>query len=462
MENSTYISSLLVIQIDQISSLVHFNRRTMCKCPEGYTGDHCETEVNLENTAQIEEECSLECQNGGICEFDWITVQRTQEQFDSTMKCTCSDGFEGYLCENVRTVSNEDNIDLQEACTKQCFNDGACAWHWISTTNSTDNFVKNMICECAEGFSGDHCEKISSDNSCVMDCHNGGTCVYRWQTSPRGTDSLVQNMGCKCAFGFTGPSCEIEVDESSESESRCSLKCRNGGECVFAWLDSNNQNYIRNVYSSSMMICECPAGYMGMHCEYTADLCQDGTLCLNGGACVKDSFKGGSFSCDCSDVSDTDGSLCLASSSPSICDDDVIGMNSSSFCLNGGKCDSIMVDGSASGRHGCRCPDGFGGDHCELNASSSMANSNNGHEDKMDSMGTKTVLVVAVMVGAAAIVSLIARVYYLTRNKSSIEVPPLPIGCVLQEDGSEIVSNKARLELQGLEQQSSSTSNEIL
>ena len=71
------------------------------------------------------------------------------------------------------------------------------------------------------------------------------------------------------------------------------------------------------------------------------------------------------------------------------------------------KCDSIMVDGSTSSRHGCRCPDGFGGDHCELNASSSMASSNKCHEDDMDSKGTKTVLVVAVLVRAAAIVSLI-------------------------------------------------------
>ncbi|KAL9969518.1 hypothetical protein ACROYT_G021740 [Oculina patagonica] len=51
-----------------------------CQCMLGYTGDHCETDID---------ECqSVECKNGGICE-DGI----------ASFTCTCADGFSGELCE---------------------------------------------------------------------------------------------------------------------------------------------------------------------------------------------------------------------------------------------------------------------------------------------------------------------------------------------------------------------------
>ena len=68
-----------------------------CTCVQGYTGDHCETDVD---------DCDgVECQNGGSC-VDGV----------NSYTCTCDLGFKGEHCEKI------------DACALSSCQNGA-TWH---------------------------------------------------------------------------------------------------------------------------------------------------------------------------------------------------------------------------------------------------------------------------------------------------------------------------------------------
>ncbi|CAH2315845.1 crumbs homolog 2 isoform X5 [Pelobates cultripes] len=83
-----------------------------CLCKPGYTGQHCEVNVN---------ECaSNPCRNEAIC------VDKVNKYL-----CFCVPGFQGYHCE----------IDINECASKPCQNNGTCI-------NSVDQYE----CDCATGY----------------------------------------------------------------------------------------------------------------------------------------------------------------------------------------------------------------------------------------------------------------------------------------------------------------------
>jgi hypothetical protein len=103
--------------------------------------------------------------------------------------------------------------------------------------------------------------------------------------------------------------------------------CQNGGGC-----DLGSPGYI----------CECRAGYMGVHCDTDIDECSSAP-CLNRGTCTDGAV---SYSCTCSDGYAGDN-----------CGYDVDEC-SSAPCLNRGTC----TDGADS--YSCTCSDGYAGDNC--------------------------------------------------------------------------------------------------
>jgi hypothetical protein len=424
------------------------NEHHQCECPEGFTGNHCEDAVSVNDRAEDgeadEEDCTLECQNEGTCKLEWETIAGAMDQFEQVMSCKCTEGYEGQLCEE----ENQEATDEEDECTKSCFNQGECVWQWNSSSaRGSHEFAREMICECPEGFTGEHCDQTTGQE-CAMECHNGGECVYRWESMPQHTDAMIQSIGCECAFGFTGPSCELLVDQGSEDTS-CSLECQNSGECVFAWMNSPRDNYFNYVFQSSMMICECPTGRMGMHCEYQAQSCDDGTLCFNGGKCIGDADDTGSYTCDCSDVPDKEGTMCMEHS-PVMCDNNVVGMDESLFCLNRGKCDSVTVDGTPNSHHGCSCPDGYFGSHCEFSLVGSNSNADASLVDTADAAmaksayATKSALILVLVVGVAA-VGVLMGASYTQRPKQRATEPSEIVGN-LEADGTIVVKEKANLE----------------
>jgi len=92
----------------------------MCKCKNGYTGQHCEENIN---------ECaSSPCVNGGTCKDEV-----------GQYVCACPAGFKGNNCE----------IDIDECVDNPCKNGGSCV-------NSPPGSYR---CNCAEGYKGDHCQE---------------------------------------------------------------------------------------------------------------------------------------------------------------------------------------------------------------------------------------------------------------------------------------------------------------
>ncbi|XP_028513086.1 neurogenic locus Notch protein [Exaiptasia diaphana] len=144
-----------------------------CDCPSGYTGDHCETDID---------DCAKNpCQNGKC--IDGI----------NSYKCDCVAGYSGKNCEN--------NVD--ECADGPCKNGAKCI-----------DGVNAYKCECAPGFNRKNCEN-NVDECAKKPCQNGAKCI-----------DGVNSYTCKCAAGYTGPNCETNVDECAKKP------CQNGAECI--------------------------------------------------------------------------------------------------------------------------------------------------------------------------------------------------------------------------------------
>ncbi|XP_061637639.1 delta-like protein C [Phyllopteryx taeniolatus] len=206
-----------------------------CACRPGFSGNNCERENNLCDSAP--------CRNGGSC-----------KNVADGHACVCPRGFSGPDCGTGAVLTCAD---------EPCFNRGLCV---------TAAGGGGYTCRCPPGYAGSNCEM--KDNRCSGDpCANGGECV----------DS--GGAVCRCRPGFAGPRCETNVDDCASNPCRnagtcadgvadfkctctlgfagkdCSLRaspcdrfpCHNGGHC-FAHF--------------SGPVCQCPLGFMGARCEY--------------------------------------------------------------------------------------------------------------------------------------------------------------------------------------------------
>ncbi|XP_063443495.1 wnt inhibitory factor 1-like isoform X1 [Mytilus trossulus] len=109
--------------------------------------------------------------------------------------CECAQGFHGQSCE-------------KSLCDPSCENNGTC--------------MSPEVCICPDGFSGKRCERAL----CREPCQHGGRCI--------------QEDVCWCTKGYMGNACQF---------SKCRPDCKHGGICV-----GNNK-------------CQCPAAYSGAICE---------------------------------------------------------------------------------------------------------------------------------------------------------------------------------------------------
>nr|XP_040033839.1 protein eyes shut homolog isoform X3 [Gasterosteus aculeatus aculeatus] len=354
-----------------------------CKCPLGFTGRNCVTDIN---------ECnSSPCQHNGTC-----------HDLPGHYECQCLAGFLGKNCEvdidacalpDNTCPSNTQCLDLPDgleytcrapcpqALQQPCANGGRCLL----------NNASSYTCICTPGWSGQNCR--TNVNDCVQHwCRNGATCVdeidgYRC-LCPRGYTGVYceedidycvghrcsergvcldqqYNFTCRCFPGFEGSLCELETNECN------SFPCASGATCVDLISDYR---------------CRCPTGFEGRTCSENVNDCWS-QPCLNKGLCmdlINDyvchcplGFKGK----DCS----VDIDLCsfgLCSEHTLMCSETKDGQNvlctcergfQGSFCeVNLNECESkpcqnsgICVDGDDL--YQCFCSEGFWGLNCEIN-----------------------------------------------------------------------------------------------
>lgn len=146
-----------------------------CQCLTGWTGLHCEMEID---------EClSNPCQNNGSC----------VDEMSGYSCIDCSPGYSGIHCE----------LNIDDCEPDPCENNATCVDHV--------NFYR---CDCAAGFNGTLCEENIDD--CIdLPCKNNGTCIDE-----------VTEYRCQCVPGFQGSTCEVDIDECSSGP------CQNNGNCT--------------------------------------------------------------------------------------------------------------------------------------------------------------------------------------------------------------------------------------
>jgi len=352
------------------------NLAKKCTCPEGKFGLHCEF--------LTDEECNLDCNNGGKCKIglkdfshmaeyglDIVEYLGGQEQYGE--HCVCPQGFSGAKCQVEDIVRCGQGI---------CFNGAEC----VQTVSLDGTEVYNEYCRCkAEEVDGNHggngqieigngigeihvqyagkfCEHVAT-TSCKTPyghnpdeyfCTNGGECPD------------LPHLPCKCVDGYTGPKCEIAPDADLTDE--CDLDCLNEGQCFFGQSPVVDEE-LQKLHTSGLDFllenkhCRCPEGFIGLKCEMRFEKCGDDEhYCLHGAGCVSD---GDQYTCDCKDAA-----TLLDSYAGEYCEHAATqfcqgpGANSESFCANHGTC--LGDIGVGEDHVGCRCEEGWTGEYCEF------------------------------------------------------------------------------------------------
>ncbi|XP_053072046.1 sushi, nidogen and EGF-like domain-containing protein 1 isoform X3 [Acinonyx jubatus] len=299
----------------------------VCECPQGFTGLDCRERTpehcGCRNGGRCLEANTTLCQCppgffGLLCEFEVTATP-------CNMNTQCPDGgycmeYGGsYLC--VCHTDHNVSHSLPSPCDSDpCFNGGSCDAHEDSYT-----------CECPRGFHGRHCEKGKPDSCASGPCHNGGTCFhyigkykcdcppgfsgrhceiapspcFRSPCSNGGTcEDLGTDFSCRCRAGYMGRRCQAEVDCGPPAEVKHATLRFNGtrlGSVALYKCDHgyslSSPNHVRvcqpqGVWSEppqchetdecqmqpcrnggscrdlpGAFVCQCPAGFTGVHCE---------------------------------------------------------------------------------------------------------------------------------------------------------------------------------------------------
>ncbi|KAK5637799.1 hypothetical protein RI129_000017, partial [Pyrocoelia pectoralis] len=291
-----------------------------CECIPGFTGQHCETDIN---------ECaSNPCANGGVC-IDLINGFRCEcprGYYDARClsdvdECksnpckhggSCEDGVNQFICHCLAGYGGKQcENDIDECASNPCQHGGVCHDHLASYT-----------CECLPGYSGVNCE-TNIDDCAINPCKNGGSCIDQ-----------VNDYKCACELPYTGRNCHEKLDPCSPN------RCRHNARCT------PSSNYLD-------FACSCSVGYTGRLCEQDVDECEVSQPCRNGATCRN---TNGSYQCIC--ARGYEGRDCTVNT------DDC----ASYPCQNGGTClDDI-------GDYMCLCVNGFEGKHCEVDIDECLSN----------------------------------------------------------------------------------------
>ncbi|KAF1752903.1 hypothetical protein GCK72_019458 [Caenorhabditis remanei] len=145
---------------------------------------------------------------GSQCEVfcDGHLAKAARKRCDAMGRLRCDIGWMGPHCGQA--------VDPRKC---SCQNNGICASSMIHSLDKIQNNTEQLICECTNGYTGNHCEvpgftqfqftAPQPDACSVKDaCLNGAKCF------PNGP-----KVFCACAVGFIGEFCEISLTTTTPS-----------------------------------------------------------------------------------------------------------------------------------------------------------------------------------------------------------------------------------------------------
>eukprot|EP00567_Pseudictyota_dubia_P003415 CAMPEP_0197434992 /NCGR_PEP_ID=MMETSP1175-20131217/2650_1 /TAXON_ID=1003142 /ORGANISM="Triceratium dubium, Strain CCMP147" /LENGTH=565 /DNA_ID=CAMNT_0042963901 /DNA_START=144 /DNA_END=1841 /DNA_ORIENTATION=+ len=312
---------------------------------------------------------------GLVATFPYMSTNFLDVKSYKGQHCVCPEEWSGVACKRKVTICGEEEDQFACFHGSKCVELGSDAGSKWGCDCTTAKWMGEK-----EFFSGLHCEYRSSDVCATQDedgleegrwfCANGGVC----------NNEVTEVMKkCDCPKEWFGPHCEYARGNNDAwanyKPSECSLKCRNGGKCVFGQKDygaHGNKNDATVAFTNEThqdgMHCVCPDGFTGLICQIPAKKCGNRLWCYNGAECQVAEMQDGTSRkyCDCAPGS-TDkkafAGLACQHQSGVFCNPDEGNRKDMAFCVNSGTC---WEDGE---QHlGCDCKDGWTGQHCEFHS----------------------------------------------------------------------------------------------
>ncbi|GBN39395.1 hypothetical protein AVEN_154332-1 [Araneus ventricosus] len=214
-----------------------------CSCKLGLTGDKCQTVFDCSPSGKYKG-----CENsGGKCKYD-----------GSKAVCECS--------------GNKKLDDKENVCKDTCSKDEEC--------KDAQKCVEKdgwKTCQCADGLSGDDCEKLQwcEGTGKFKNCKgDNGTCEYSKEK---------RTVVCTCA---------VPERKLHPNENRCRETCADDTECKFGGKCEGNDG--------GNKFCSCNLGLTGDKCQTVFDCSSTGKYkgCENSGGKCK--YDGSKAVCECS------------------------------------------------------------------------------------------------------------------------------------------------------------------